>query len=75
YFCGGVGAWLLFQVLVNVASAIGVFPVVGVTLPFMSYGGSSLIANLLAISFVLNVLRRNPEVRQAIQGRKEARRA
>ncbi|MEN9324937.1 MAG: hypothetical protein RL414_691 [Actinomycetota bacterium] len=75
YVCGGVGAWLLFQVLVNVASAIGVFPVVGVTLPFMSYGGSSLIANLLAISFVLNVLRRNPEVRQAIQGRKEARRA
>lgn len=74
YVCAGIGAWLLFQVLINVASAIGVFPVVGVTLPFISYGGSSLIANFLAVAFVLNVLRRDPEVRAGIQGRKEARR-
>lgn len=75
YACAGVGAWLLFQITINVASAIGIFPVVGVTLPFISYGGSSLIANFLGIAFVLNVLRRDPEVKASIATRKEARNA
>ena len=57
----------------NVASDIGIFPVVGVTLPFISYGGSSLIANFLGIALVLNVLRRDPEVKAAIATRKEVR--
>jgi cell division protein FtsW len=73
YACAGVGAWLLFQITVNVASDIGIFPVVGVTLPFISYGGSSLIANFLGIALVLNVLRRDPEVKAAIATRKEVR--
>ena len=75
FACMGIGAWLLFQVTVNIASAIGIFPVVGVTLPFISYGGSSLIANLLGVAFVINVLRRDPEVRKSISERKEARSA
>ena len=57
----------------NVASDIGIFPVVGVTLPFISYGGSSLIANFLGIAFVLNVLRQDPEVAQSIASRKSSR--
>ena len=73
YVCAGIGAWLLFQVTVNIASDIGVFPVVGVTLPFISYGGSSLIANFLGIAFVINVSRRDPEVRAEIAKRKEVR--
>lgn len=75
FACAGVGAWLLLQIIVNVASAIGIFPVVGVTLPFISYGGSSLIANYLGIAFVLNVLRRDPEVRQSIETLKASRHA
>jgi cell division protein FtsW len=59
---------------VNIASDIGVFPVVGVTLPFISYGGSSLIANFLAIAFVINVLRRDPEVKAEIENRRQVRR-
>ena len=47
----------------------------GVPLPFISYGGSSLIANLLGVAFVINVLRRDPEVRKSISERKEARSA
>jgi cell division protein FtsW len=47
-------------------------PVVGVTLPFLSYGGSSLIANFLGVGFVLNVLRKDPRVRTAITSRKKA---
>lgn len=73
FVCAGVGAWFLFQVTVNIASDIGIFPVVGVTLPFISYGGSSLLANFLGIAYVLGVLRRDPEVKAAIDERKKAR--
>ena len=71
YACAGFGAWIMVQVIINVGSDIGVLPVVGVTLPFLSYGGSSLIANFLGVGFVLNVLRKDPRVRTAIASRKK----
>ena len=69
YASAGVGAWILIQVVVNIGSDIGLFPVVGVTLPFISYGGSSLIANYMAIGVVLNGIRRNPETRELLMER------
>ena len=51
----GIGFWLILQIFTNLATNIGLAPVVGVTLPFISYGGSAVIANLLAISFVLKI--------------------
>ncbi len=62
YVCAGIGWWLGVQVIVNVGVVISVIPVVGVTLPFISYGGSSLVAAFIGIGFVLGVARRNPEV-------------
>jgi rod shape determining protein RodA len=50
-----VGLMFSFQVLVNVAMVIGLFPIVGIPLPLFSYGGSSLLTNFLAASLVLNV--------------------
>jgi rod shape determining protein RodA len=50
-----VGLMIAFQLLINVAMVIGIFPVVGVPLPLLSYGGSSLLANFLGVSLVLNV--------------------
>jgi len=44
-----------FQFLVNILMIIGLFPVVGITLPFLSYGGSSLLASYVACGLVLNV--------------------
>ncbi|MCX6567581.1 MAG: rod shape-determining protein RodA [Candidatus Aminicenantes bacterium] len=44
-----------FQFLVNILMIIGLFPVVGITLPFISYGGSSLLTNFIACGLVLNV--------------------
>ncbi|MBN7772768.1 rod shape-determining protein RodA [Clostridium aminobutyricum] len=44
-----------FQVFENIAMTLGAMPVTGITLPFISYGGSSVVANMIALGFILNV--------------------
>jgi len=73
YVVTGVGCWMILQVLVNLMTVVGIIPVIGVTLPFISYGGSSLVANCLAISFVLNVASREPDFKAARIARKAAK--
>jgi len=46
---GGIVVGFLFQIFVNVGMSIGIAPVTGIPLPFVSVGGSAMIANLLAI--------------------------
>jgi rod shape determining protein RodA len=53
--CVGVAAMTFWHVVVNVAMVLGIAPVVGVTLPFISYGGSSLCTFFLAMGLVANV--------------------
>jgi rod shape determining protein RodA len=53
--CSGVFAMLAFQVFQNVAMNLRVMPITGISLPFMSYGGSSLVTSLLAIGLVQSV--------------------
>jgi cell division protein FtsW len=48
----GLGATLGFQVVIIVSGVIGLLPLTGITLPFMSYGGSSLVANFLLVALV-----------------------
>lgn len=58
--CVGVAAMTFWHVAVNIAMVLGLAPVVGVTLPFISYGGTSLVVFLLAMGLVANVsLRRH----------------
>ncbi len=60
--CIGLASILIFQVLINVGMCIGVFPVIGLTLPFISYGGSSVITLFLAMGFVSGIhMRPDPE--------------
>jgi len=59
YISAGVGAMLLFHTLENVGMCIGLMPVTGIPLPFFSYGGTSMLTNLIAIGLVLSVSRRN----------------
>jgi rod shape determining protein RodA len=53
--CVGVLSMLVFQIFQNVGMTMGIMPITGITLPFMSYGGSSVIASFLAVGLVLNV--------------------
>ena len=52
---GGIVAMLMFQVFVNVGMTVGIMPITGVPLPLLSYGGSSVIATLLAIGVLQSV--------------------
>lgn len=51
----GVAAMLMFQVFVNVGMTVGIMPITGVTLPLMSYGGSSVIAIMLAVGLLQSI--------------------
>ena len=52
-----IGAWLVFQVVVNLGMVLGWIPTTGVTLPLFSYGGSSLISTCAALGVVQSVWR------------------
>ena len=53
--CIGVAGMLVFQIMVNVGMCMGVFPVIGLTLPFFSYGGSSLVTMFAAVGIVSGI--------------------
>lgn len=55
YLTFGLGMEIIVQALLNLAVVIGLIPVTGVTLPFFSYGGSSLLVSMAAIGIILNV--------------------
>lgn len=60
YICAGVAAMFMFHTVENIFMCIGLLPVTGIPLPFLSYGGSSVATNLMAIGLVLSVwIRRN----------------
>ena len=58
---GGITVWILGQALINIGVVIGVFPVMGVPLPFMSQGGTALLAVLLACGVLLAFARTIPQ--------------
>ena len=57
--CIGVIAWFGFQTFENIGMAMGLMPMTGVPLPFLSYGGSSMFANLIGIGLLQNVYARS----------------
>lgn len=66
YVCAGVGAWIGIQSILNIGTAISVLPVVGVTLPLLSYGGSALLTTIFALGFVAGVALRDTEVKKEL---------
>ena len=58
----GVIVLIVFQALINIGMTIGLAPITGMTLPFVSAGGSSLWANFIGLGLMLNVAKRRPMV-------------
>lgn len=74
YVGSGIGCWIAVQTVLNVGSATSVLPVVGVTLPFVSYGGSALISLYLGLGYVFGSALRDPEVKNELHKAIERRR-
>jgi cell division protein FtsW len=55
FLCYGIGFWLGLQAVVNMGVNMGILPTKGITLPFISYGGSSMLVNCMVIAVVLRV--------------------
>ena len=55
YILIGIVAMLLFQQVQNIGMTVGLVPITGITLPFISYGGSSLLSYMLLVGIILNI--------------------
>ena len=53
----GITSWIILQAALNIGAAVAVFPVVGITLPLLSFGGTSLVTTMAAMGVLLNVAR------------------
>ncbi|WHH61049.1 rod shape-determining protein RodA [Petroclostridium sp. X23] len=62
YIIVGITSMIFFHLLINIGMTIGLAPVTGIPLPFISYGGSSLLTNMIAIGLVLNVGMRRQKI-------------
>lgn len=62
YATAGIACWIGIQAILNIGTAISVLPVVGVTLPLVSYGGSALLTTIFALGFVIGVSLRDKDV-------------
>lgn len=71
----GVTSWLVIQALINIAVVTGTIPFTGIPLPFVSFGGSSLIVSLMAVGVLLNVSRQAVGSREELTGRWKTERA
>ncbi len=57
FVAAGITSWFLFQSFLNIGAMVGLFPITGVPLPFVSYGGTAMMVNLIAVGILLNISR------------------
>ena len=62
--CVGMAAMLIFQTVINIGMCLFVVPVIGITLPFFSYGGSSIVTLFAAMGVVSSIKKRSPTMRR-----------
>ena len=54
-FAGGISSWICLQAFINIGAMVGILPLTGIPLPFISYGGSHMVAELVGIGILLNI--------------------
>jgi len=57
-FAIGISSWICVQAFINIGAMIGILPLTGIPLPFISYGGSHLVAELIGVGILLNISKR-----------------
>jgi cell division protein FtsW len=65
----GVMAWIVVQAIINIGAVIGLLPVIGVPLPLVSYGGSSLMTTMFALGMLLSFARKEPGCSEALSAK------
>ena len=55
----GVTIWIMIQAFVNIGAVLGLLPITGITLPFLSFGGNALLFTLAAYGILLNIARQS----------------
>ena len=76
YAASGITIWLLIQAIINLGMVLGMLPVIGIPLPLISYGGSSLLVTLVSLGVLLNCATTEPGAQRALAaGRANRRRA
>ncbi|WP_370287525.1 putative lipid II flippase FtsW [Nocardioides sp.] len=75
YCSFGIVVWLLGQMIINIGMVLAMLPVIGIPLPLVSYGGSSLVPALTALGLLIGFARREPAAARALQQRRRARSA
>lgn len=69
YVCVGVAAMLIYQTVINIGMCLFLMPVIGVTLPFFSYGGSSIVTIYMAMGVVSGIKKRSAAISRLVRNR------
>jgi len=75
YATAGVVIWLMAHVIINIGMVLALLPVIGIPLPLVSYGGSSLVPELVALGLVIGFARAEPTAAGALRRRRTDRRS
>jgi cell division protein FtsW len=74
YATAGVMIWLMAHVMINIGMVLALLPVIGIPLPLVSYGGSSLVPELVALGLVIGFARMEPAAAAELRQRRQSRR-
>ncbi|GAA3535335.1 putative lipid II flippase FtsW [Aeromicrobium panaciterrae] len=66
YAAAGITMWIVIQAVINIGMVLGLLPVIGIPLPLISYGGSSLLVTLVAMGILINCAKTEPGAKRAL---------
>jgi len=73
YMAAGITVWLVVQMMINIGMVLALLPVIGIPLPMLSYGGSSLVPTLVAVGLLISFSRSEPGAQAALRARRRRR--